>query len=134
MRALERCLVSGKSLSELRIEFKARPKPYADCDKELILLQRSVEDLRARCAQRVDSMLAAGLVDEVVQLKQQGIESNPSAATAIGYRETLAYLRGELDGASLREQIVIHTQQLAKKQRTWFRTQIPEPDQRRVFS
>ena len=99
----------------------------------MILLERSVEDLRARCALRVDAMLAAGLVDEVAHLKRQGIERNPSAAAAIGYRETLAYLRGEIDLIQLREQITIHTQQLAKKQRTWFRTQIPEPDQRKFL-
>ena len=78
-------------------------------------------------------MLAKGLVEEVAQLKRQGIEHNPSAAAAIGYRETLAYLRGEFDLADLRAQITVHTQQLAKKQRTWFRTQIPKPDRRKFL-
>lgn len=133
LRALERCIASGKTLAELQAAFEAQPAPYAEYEKELILLERSVEDLRARCALRVDAMLAAGLVDEVARLKRQGIERNPSAAAAIGYRETLAYLRGEMDLARLREQITIHTQQLAKKQRTWFRTQIPEPDQRKFL-
>lgn len=133
-RALERCMASGKTLAELQAEFEAQPAPYAECEKELILLERSVEDLRSRCALRVDAMLAAGLIEEVAQLKRQGIERNPSAAAAIGYRETLAYLRGELDLAQLRQQITVHTQQLAKKQRTWFRTQIPEPDQRKFLS
>tara|TARA_B110000003_G_scaffold271257_1_gene305137 strand:+ start:463 stop:1359 length:897 start_codon:yes stop_codon:yes gene_type:complete len=133
-RALERCMASGKTLAELQAEFEAQPAPYAECEKELILLERSVEDLRSRCALRVDAMLAAGLIEEVAQLKRQGIERNPSAAAAIGYRETLAYLRGELDLTQLRQQITVHTQQLAKKQRTWFRTQIPEPDQRKFLS
>lgn len=133
LRALERCLAAGKTLAELQAAFEAQPAPYAEYEKELILLERNVDDLRARCALRVDAMLAAGLVDEVAHLKRQGIERNPSAAAAIGYRETLAYLRGEIDLAQLREQITIHTQQLAKKQRTWFRTQIPEPDQRKFL-
>lgn len=133
-RALERCMASGKTLAELQAEFKAQPAPYAQCEKELILLERSVEDLRSRCAVRVDAMLEAGLIEEVAQLKRQGIERNPSAAAAIGYRETLAYLRGELNLDQLRQQITVHTQQLAKKQRTWFRTQIPEPDQRKFLS
>ena len=134
LRALERCLASGKTLAELQAEFEAHPTPYAEYEKELILLERSVEDLRSRCALRVDAMLAAGLIKEVAQLKRQGIERNPSAAAAIGYRETLAYLRGEVDLESLRQLITIHTQQLAKKQRTWFRTQIPEPDQRKFLT
>ena len=134
LRALERCLASGKTLAELQAEFEAQPTPYAEYEKELILLERSVEDLRSRCALRVDTMLAAGLIEEVAQLKRQGIERNPSAAAAIGYRETLAYLRGELDLDNLRQLITIHTQQLAKKQRTWFRTQIPVPDQRKFLT
>lgn len=129
LRALERCLASGKSLPELQADFAARPEPYPDYDKKLVLLERDSEELRERVAGRVDQMLEAGLLAEVEQLKAQGIERNPSAASAIGYRETLAYLRGELSEAELKPAIVQNTNHLVKKQRTWFRTQIRDADE-----
>ena len=125
-RALERCLASGRSLAEVRAAHAALPDPYAGADRVVCLLERPSAELHARIAQRVDAMLAAGLVEEVAQLRPRGLEANPTAEAAIGYRETLQYLRGELpDRAALREAIVVHTRQLARKQRTWFRRQIP---------
>ncbi len=133
LRALERCIASGKSLVVLQAEFAARPEPYADYQKQLILLERDPDELRARVAQRAAMMLEAGLIEEVAELQKQGIEKNTSAAAAIGYRETLAYLRGALDREALLPAIVQNTNHLVKKQRTWFRTQIREPDERITF-
>lgn len=124
LRALERCKASGKSLPQLQADFAARPEPYLKYKKNLIVLQRAPEDLRNRVARRVDQMLEAGLIEEVKELRQRGIEQNPSAASAIGYRETLAFLRGELPEADLASSIVQNTNHLVKKQRTWFRAQI----------
>jgi tRNA dimethylallyltransferase len=70
-------------------------------------------------------MLAAGLVDEVRRLRNLGLEKNQSAAQAIGYRETLALLDGRLPASELASAIVTNTRALVKKQRTWFRTQLP---------
>ena len=68
-----------------------------------------------------------GLVEEVKQLKSLGIENNPSASGAIGYREVLAYLEegNPLTAEQVKEQILFHTRQLIRKQETWFRKQIP---------
>ena len=129
LRALERCRASGKSLLVLQAEFAARPEPYAGFSKKLILLQREPQDLRGRVALRAEQMLADGLIEEVTALRCAGIEANPSAASAIGYRETLAFLRGEIDQDALLPQIIQNTNRLIKKQRTWFRTQLGEPDQ-----
>jgi tRNA dimethylallyltransferase len=133
LRALERCVASGKSLITLQQEFAARPEPYAEFRKKLILLERDPNELRARVALRAEQMLAQGLVEEVAQLRERGIETNPSAAAAIGYRETLSFLRGEIAREALLPAIVQNTNHLVKKQRTWFRTQIREPDERIVF-
>jgi tRNA dimethylallyltransferase len=73
-------------------------------------------------------MLAAGLIDEVKKLRSRGIEKNPSAASAIGYRETISFLRGEIAEDDLLPAIIQNTVHLIKKQRTWFRTQIRTPD------
>lgn len=129
-RALERCMASGKSLPELQAEFAAQPEPYAEFAKRYILLERDPEELRERVAQRVDQMIHNGLIEEVVRLRELGIEQNPCAASAIGYRESLAYLRGEIDRSELAPAIVQNTNHLVKKQRTWFRTQLRDPDER----
>lgn len=130
MRALERCLASGKTLQALQAEFAARPLPYADFSKRIILLEREKDVLKQRIESRVEAMVRAGLVEEVRRLQALGIEDNPSAASAIGYRETLAVLHGRMDRAELVPAIIQNTLHLAKKQRTWFRTQIPEPSHR----
>ncbi len=130
MRALERCMASGKTLAELQAEFAARPAPYAGFAKRVILLEREKDVLRQRIAARVELMLRDGLIDEVRQLQKLGIETNPSAASAIGYRETLAFLHGQLAASELAPTIVQNTLHLAKKQRPWFRTQISEPTER----
>jgi tRNA dimethylallyltransferase len=78
-------------------------------------------------------MLEAGLITEVEALLVQGIKGNPSAASAIGYRETIAFLDGELKRGELLPSIVQNTLHLVKKQGTWFRTQIRRPDETVTF-
>lgn len=126
VKALERCLETGSSLGELRAAFAEQGNALTRAEKRLTILEREKDELNGRIEARVDAMLAGGLVEETRRLVAAGFERNPSAAGAIGYRETLAYLRGELDGAGLREAIVVNTRRLAKKQRTWFRGQLPD--------
>jgi tRNA dimethylallyltransferase len=128
LRALERCIASGKELVQLQQEFASRPEPYGQYGKSLILLEREADDLKKRVAQRAEAMLAGGLVDEVKRLIPLGIEKNPSAASAIGYRETIAFIRGKICLEELLPAIIQNTMHLVKKQKTWFRTQIRKPD------
>jgi tRNA dimethylallyltransferase len=124
-RALERCLASGLSLRELAENFARQPGPFADWRIKLMRRDREPEELNRRIAARVTGMLDAGLVDEVKGLLAAGLKQNPSAARAIGYREVIAMLEGRLGGAALAAEIVKNTRALVKKQRTWFRTQLP---------
>ncbi len=124
-RALERCRASGRTLAELVADFAARPGPFADWAVRAARLDREPEELRARIEARVAEMLREGLVEEVRRLCADGIEENPSAAAAIGYRETLEMLRGELPERELASMIALNTWKLVRKQRTWFRTQLP---------
>lgn len=124
-RALERCLASGRTLAELQADFAAQPAPFADHEVKLVELVRAPADLEARIGRRVEAMLAAGLVDEVRGLLARGLKDNPSAAGAIGYRETVDFLEGRLAEKELAPLIVRNTRALVKKQRTWFRTQLP---------
>jgi len=125
-RALERCLVSGKTLATLAEEFAQKPGAFADWPVKLTRLDRAPDDLGRRIEERVNMMLRDGLIDEVRRLRAGGLENNPSAALAIGYREVIAMLDGVLPEAALAEEIAKNTRALVKKQRTWFRTQLPE--------
>jgi tRNA dimethylallyltransferase len=124
-RALERCLASGRTLAELQAGFAAQPAPFADYGVTLCELVREKPELEQRIGQRVAAMLLAGLVDEVRGLLAQGLEQNESAARAIGYRETIDFIRGRRPGNDLAAAIAQNTRALVKKQRTWFKTQLP---------
>ena len=124
-RALERCLASGKTLAQLAAEFARQRAPFADYTVKLTRLEREPGELARRIDARVAAMLRDGLVEEVRRLRAAGFERNASAAGAIGYREVRALLDGRLPEAGLAEEIARNTRALVKKQRTWFRTQLP---------
>ncbi len=125
VRALERCLASGRTLAEMNRDFAAQPGPFADCEILLCELVREKGELEQRITQRVAAMLRAGLLDEVRGLLARGLKDNESAAKAIGYRESIACLEGRLPERELAETIAKNTRGLVKKQRTWFKTQLP---------
>jgi tRNA dimethylallyltransferase len=126
IRALERCLETGKTIRELKTEFAAQSNLLTEAPKQLVVLTRDRDRLNERIALRVSEMLRSGLIDEVERLKAEGFEANASASGSIGYRETLAHLRGEYSLDELKETVATNTRRLAKKQRTWFRTQLPQ--------
>ncbi len=128
-RALERCLASGRTLADLQAEFASLPAPFADCTVRLCELVRELPDLDGRINLRVAGMLKAGLVAEVRGLLEQGLKENPSAAGAIGFRETIDFIEGRLPEAELAAMIAKNTRALVKKQRTWFKTQLPAHSQ-----
>jgi tRNA dimethylallyltransferase len=125
VRALERCLASGRTMQELAEEFGRRPSAFADWEVELTQIDREPADLARRIEVRVGAMLREGLVEEVRGLLARGLKDNPSAARAIGYRETIEVLEGRRAESELAGEIAKNTRALVKKQRTWFRTQLP---------
>lgn len=124
--ALRRVRASGKSLGRLLADFESMPPPYPGLDIVVCAVRRDRADLRHRIAARTRAMIAAGLVDEVRRLRDEGLERNPPAALAIGYRETLDWLRsGSSDLEALATAITTNTCQLVRKQETWIRHQLP---------
>ena len=123
--ALERCIASGRTLASLSGEFARAPFAFEGWGVRLARMDLPGPVLEARIAARAEAMLGAGLVDEVGRLLGAGIRSNPSAARAIGYRETIEALEGRLEMGALAGAIAKDTRALVKKQRTWFRTQLP---------
>ena len=82
-------------------------------------LDRATMD--ARIVQRVDAMWAAGLVDEVRALERRGLRQGVTAAKAIGYRQVLQHLGGELTEDEARAAVVKATKRFARRQLSWFR-------------
>jgi tRNA dimethylallyltransferase len=80
--------------------------------------------LHRRIAQRVDEMLAAGLVDEARRVLAAGVAPHAPGLDGVGYREVAAMLAGRLPERELREAIVVATRRYAKRQETWFRHQL----------
>jgi tRNA dimethylallyltransferase len=124
-RALERCQASGLPLRELAERFARQPPPFADWRVEVTRIERDPVELGRRIEARARAMVGAGLIDEVRTLRAAGLDENPSASRAIGYRESIAVLDGRLAPSELAAEITKNTRALVKKQRTWFRTQLP---------
>lgn len=77
--------------------------------------------LRGRIDARVDAMIQAGLVSEVKGLLNRGFRTGITAPQAIGYKEIVAALDGEITMDEAIERIKTATRRYAKRQRTWFR-------------
>ena len=123
--ALERCLASGKTLAEAAADFARVARPFEGWTIRLVRLDLPAPALETRIIERVRSMIRLGLVEEVKGLMGRGLLSNASASRAIGYRETIEVVEGRAPVEGLAEAIVRDTRALVKKQRTWFRTQLP---------
>ncbi|MBI2193364.1 MAG: tRNA (adenosine(37)-N6)-dimethylallyltransferase MiaA [Planctomycetes bacterium] len=84
-------------------------------------LRRPRAELYRRINDRVDRMLARGLVEETRRLLEVSGGWGRGPLQALGYRETVAYLRGEHDLARATQLIQQGSRQFAKRQITWFR-------------
>ncbi len=79
------------------------------------------EVLDERILARVQRMWADGLLAEVRTLERQGLRSGLTASRALGYRQALAELDGELTTEQAMEQTAAATRRFARKQLSWFR-------------
>jgi len=126
VRALERCLASGLTLAELKESMLGQTNSLTEARKITVRLERDRDELNERIQRRIRTMLDEGLVEEVRNLMGRGIENNPSAARAVGYRETIEWLARGGSTEVLVESIAKSTRRLVRKQRSWFRNQMPE--------
>jgi tRNA dimethylallyltransferase len=91
-------------------------------DYVMIGLTMDRKRLHKRIEKRVDKMFENGLIEEVKSLMK--LDTDSHALDAIGYKEIMAYLNQKCTLEEAKEQIIIHTRQLAKKQYTFFRNQL----------
>jgi tRNA dimethylallyltransferase len=129
IRAIEVVRLSGRPFSEQRTGWRAvADEADAGLDTDFATplflgLRRTPDDLYRRIHARVDEMFRAGLVEETRRLLNQGLEQNPTAMQALGYRQVVEHLRGERSLLETIDLVKIRTRQFAKRQMTWFRRQ-----------
>ncbi len=126
-RALEVFRVSGQTLSSmLTIKSGASHAHYSRPGALISLEPTDRAWLHERIAQRFDSMLANGFLDEVKALRARGdLHADLPAMRCVGYRQAWEALDGTLPLNELRDRSVFATRQLAKRQITWLRS-MPE--------
>lgn len=121
IRALEVIYKSGNKYSEENKNFREYNDEY---DKLIYILQTDRELLYDRINKRVDKMFDAGLLDEVKyiikDMTSEEIASN-RALLAIGYKELISYLQGEITYERAVDLIKQKSRNYAKRQLTWFR-------------
>jgi len=120
IRALEVYLCTGIPLSQFHAEHRFSETPY---DALQFCLDLPRPQLYQRINDRVDAMIASGLVSEVEQLLQNGVPSDCKPLQAIGYKEVIGHLRGQFDRDEMIRLIKRNTRHFAKRQLTWFRSE-----------
>jgi len=118
IRALEICILSGEPMSKLKTDWK---QTSLETEKHLrgFLLDWDRNVLRQRIDLRTQLMMERGAVDEVQRVHQQDRFSKTSIK-AIGVRDIIRHLNGEITQERCQELIFFATCQYAKRQRTWF--------------
>lgn len=121
-RTLEVALLTGRPLSWWH---RAAP-PDGEATPGLVVeLRLPRDELDRRILARARAMVEGGLVDEVKGLVARGYGPGDPGMTGTGYREVLRYLEGEGTVEDMVEEIAAATRRYARRQLTWFRTQLP---------
>ena len=117
LRALETIESAGKPISELHQNHGFVNGPYAALK---IGLQMDRQKLYARIDQRVDLMIAAGLVEEVKNLLEMGYTAELKSMQSIGYRHVVEFIDDQLPWDECIRTFKRDTRRFAKRQLTWF--------------
>ncbi|HEX6627555.1 MAG TPA: tRNA (adenosine(37)-N6)-dimethylallyltransferase MiaA [Gemmatimonadaceae bacterium] len=123
LRAIETALLAGSRMSELHDAHK-RTTTVNEFEPVYLIVDPG-DALASQIENRVDQMLDRGWVDEVRQLINR-VPPDAPAWKASGYSAIREHVEGKTDLSTTRQRIIIETRQYAKRQRTWFRHQLPE--------
>lgn len=118
IRALEVFEITGTPISRFQKQYLAEKM---NRPARLFGVQRDREELHQRIDDRVEQMIADGLVEETDQIQNAYGGFGPQSSKAVGYRQVLEYIQGRLSREEMIEKIKIATHRLARHQMTWFR-------------
>lgn len=116
IRALEVCMVTGKTFSELASVQKA---PY-----EVLWVGLSIRDrekLKILIQKRLDEQMMTGMLEEVQNLCKR-FGPTQKMMNTVNYRDLLKYLSGELSQEEALKEAARHNYQLARRQMMWFKS------------
>ena len=119
IRAAEVYLETGKTITQHNLETQAVPPKYEPVWLGLDFIHRA--ELYSRIDRRVDLMMEQGLLQEIENLPARGVPASATSLQAIGYKEPMAALRGEMTMEQAVEKIKQESRRYAKRQLTWFR-------------
>ena len=114
VRAVEVIRITGKPFSEQKAKWTNR------APRNFFLLERTSQDLRRRIEARVETIFERGLVEETCSLRSE-LEASPIAQQALGYRQVISHLKGELGLPETVSLVKSRTWQFARRQKTWFK-------------
>ena len=118
IRAIEVYQITGIPISEHQQQWQHKPQRYPFNAFGLTMSRPLLND---RINQRVDVMLANGLVKEVESILAAGHSRDSFALQSFGYKELVAYLDGQSTYVEAVEQLKQNTRKFAKRQMTWFK-------------
>jgi tRNA dimethylallyltransferase len=122
-RTIEVALLSGVPLSRWHRE---APEDGTGVPGLVVVLDLPRDETNRRIDDRVGRMVERGLVEEVRGLLEAGYGEQDPGMSGTGYPEITAFLGGELMLERAMDQIRRNTRRYARRQRTWFRNQLPE--------
>ena len=117
IRALEIIILSKKKVSFFPVEKKLK-NDFLDCRCWFLYMPR--KKLYDKVEKRCDEMIESGFIEEVKNLKKEGLEENHSASRAIGYKQCLDFLRGGQKQKEFISKFKIASRRYVKRQFTWF--------------
>ena len=120
IRAREVYELTGKAFSSLNADYMAAQNEFRYPSIRIgLYMPRQV--LYDRIEERVDQMLADGLVEEVERLYKRGLSLDHPSMQSIGYKQLLLYFTGACSLPCAIDEIKKSTRHLAKRQLTWFK-------------
>jgi tRNA dimethylallyltransferase len=120
VRALEVIELTGRPFSSFGAGLTTYGTPVLDVTLLGVVFPR--DELARRIAERFELMREAGLVDEVRALAARSRGLSRTARQAIGYKEVLAHLAGDIDSIDAALDLAARrSRQFARRQRVWFR-------------
>ncbi len=117
-RALEYYHETGMRISEHNEKARKKESPY---DFKYFVLNIPRNELYENIDKRVDDMIKKGLVDEVKNLSDMGLDESYVSMKGLGYKEILSYLNGKINLDEAVRIIKRDTRHFAKRQLTWFK-------------
>ncbi|MDR2395457.1 MAG: tRNA (adenosine(37)-N6)-dimethylallyltransferase MiaA [Endomicrobium sp.] len=122
LRALEINIISGKTVKE---HIKPKKKHYNFKHFSIVL---PIEELYARINNRCKRMIENGMIDETRKILSLGFSKESPSLNGIGYRDIIKYLYKQISKEEMLLEFSKDTRHYAKRQNTWFRTQIVQND------